>query len=122
MAFNPEQFARQWVEAWNRRDVEAVLAHFAEDVTFVSPKAKLFVGRSELRGKAELRAYWERALERITDLHFTLDHVVSDQSAHLAIVYQARLNGVTTRGVELLTFNEQGQAIRGEGFYGAQQG
>jgi hypothetical protein len=27
------------VAAWNRRDIEAVLEHFADDVTFTSPLA-----------------------------------------------------------------------------------
>src|SRR5258707_12741053 len=37
-------FADSWIAAWNRRDVEAVLAHFAEDAQFVSPIARNFVG------------------------------------------------------------------------------
>jgi uncharacterized protein (TIGR02246 family) len=32
-------FARQWVTAWNDRDVEAVLSHFADDAVFTSPLA-----------------------------------------------------------------------------------
>lgn len=122
MPLDAEAFARQWVEAWNRRDLEAILSHFADEVTFISPKAEMVVGHSEVHGKSELRAYWERALKRITDLQFTLDHVVSDElRSTIAIVYQSRLNGVTTRAIELLTLNKQGYAIRGEGFYGAQQ-
>jgi ketosteroid isomerase-like protein len=29
--------AEQWAAAWNARDVERVLAHFDDDVTFTSP-------------------------------------------------------------------------------------
>ena len=29
-----ERFAREWVRAWNQRDLAAVLAHYAEDVVF----------------------------------------------------------------------------------------
>lgn len=32
-------FAEQWVNDWNSHDVEAVLRHFADDVTFTSPLA-----------------------------------------------------------------------------------
>jgi ketosteroid isomerase-like protein len=32
-------FAGQWVEDWNNHDVEAVLAHFTDDVVFTSPLA-----------------------------------------------------------------------------------
>jgi ketosteroid isomerase-like protein len=37
---NAIEFAREWEAAWNRRDVEAVLSHFHEDVVFTSPVAK----------------------------------------------------------------------------------
>jgi hypothetical protein len=32
-------FAESWIAAWNRRDVEAVLAHYSKDAQFVSPVA-----------------------------------------------------------------------------------
>jgi ketosteroid isomerase-like protein len=43
------EFAARWVAAWNRRDVDAVLAHYVDDATFISPKAQLFVGVEILR-------------------------------------------------------------------------
>jgi ketosteroid isomerase-like protein len=42
-------FAETWIAAWNRRDVDAVLAHFADDAEFVSPAAHKFVGWSGQR-------------------------------------------------------------------------
>jgi ketosteroid isomerase-like protein len=54
-------FAESWIAAWNRRDVEAVLAHFSEDAQFVSPVARTLIGRPILRNKKELEEYW-RAL------------------------------------------------------------
>jgi ketosteroid isomerase-like protein len=33
-------FANFWIAAWNRRDVEAVLAHYSEHAQFVSPVAR----------------------------------------------------------------------------------
>jgi ketosteroid isomerase-like protein len=29
--------SESWIAAWNRRDVEAVLAHYSEEAQFVSP-------------------------------------------------------------------------------------
>jgi ketosteroid isomerase-like protein len=34
---DPNAFAREWVDAWNRRDLPAVLGRYADDVRFVSP-------------------------------------------------------------------------------------
>ena len=42
-------FAESWIAAWNRRDVEAVLAHYSEEAQFVSPVARNLVGRPALR-------------------------------------------------------------------------
>jgi hypothetical protein len=61
-------FAETWIAAWNRRDIDAVLAHFAEEAQFVSPVALDFVGRPVLRNKKELEDYWRRALDRISVL------------------------------------------------------
>ncbi len=65
------KFVDSWVTAWNAHDVDAVLAHFAEDVTFRSPvAAQLVGGDGTIRGKAALRAYWAEGLRRIPDLRF----------------------------------------------------
>jgi len=76
MPEDPQAFAREWAEAWNRRDVEAVLAHFHEDALFTSPVAQQ-VGylTGMIRGKAELRRYWVTALGRNPDLHFEVTRV-----------------------------------------------
>jgi hypothetical protein len=50
-------FAETWIAAWNRRDIDAVLAHFADEAEFVSPAAHKFVGHSVLRNRKEIEAY-----------------------------------------------------------------
>ena len=49
------QFAVKWIENWNRRDMEGVLSHFADDAQFINPKAITFVGTPVLKSKSELR-------------------------------------------------------------------
>jgi SnoaL-like domain len=67
-------FARRWVRAWNDRDVEAVLSHFAEDAVFSSPLADRVVPGSGgvICGKEALRRYWTEALRHNPGLHFEL--------------------------------------------------
>lgn len=76
-AAEAQGFVVAWVTAWNTHDVEAVLAHFTDDVVFSSPVAEQVVPGSGgvLRGKAALRAYWTTALQRIPDLHFEVQGV-----------------------------------------------
>jgi ketosteroid isomerase-like protein len=117
---SPQDFARAWIDAWNRRDVEAVLAHFAEDAVFVSPKAAAITGHGTITGKAALRAYWTAALARIGTLHFTLDRPLWDAAEQtLVVLYQAELGSTRTRACEVMRFGEEGLVVAGEGLYGA---
>jgi hypothetical protein len=115
-----ERFAAEWVASWNRRDVEAVLSHYADDAVFISPKAQGIAGTSRLSGKEPLRRYWTAALERIPSLTFTLDRVLWDPAAsELAICYEADLNGAKSRAVEIVRFGPSGLLVQGEALHGA---
>lgn len=114
------RFAEAWADAWNRRDVEAVLAHFSEDTCFRSPRAAAIAGTSCLRGKAALRSYWMAALGRIEKLHFTVDEVLFDPERRcVQIEYRARLNDQLVHAAERLIFALDGQVSDGSAYYGA---
>lgn len=83
-----QTFAREWVKAWNDHDLEAILAHYAEDVVFHSPRIRTVTGQDvdAVSGKAALRAYWGRALEQARDLYFEIDQVLAGSDA-LTILY-----------------------------------
>ena len=113
-------FAESWIAAWNRRDVEAVLAHYAEEAQFVSAIAGNLVGRPILRNKKELEDYWRTALARISTLEFKLDHAAWDERRlELNVIYEANLNGERKRACEIMQFDAAGRQVRGEALYGA---
>jgi hypothetical protein len=115
-----EAFAREWIANWNRGDVEAVLAHFAPNARFISPRALAYTGNATVEGIDALRAYWRGARERVPELRFTLDHALYDPARReLCVVYDATLNGVTTRACELMRFDTNGRQTWGEALYGA---
>ena len=112
-------FAAQWAEAWNRRDIEQVLAHFHEDVEFTSPTALAVVGTPTVRGKRSLREYWTMALSRLASLRFTVHRVVWDAgSRELAIIYTSETDGKARRVSENLRFDSAGQIVVAEVFHG----
>lgn len=114
-----EAFASRWAAAWNRRDVEAVLAHFRDDIVFTSPTALTVAGVATIRGKQALRDYWNEALAGIGTLHFTVDHVLWDPlRRELAIVYDSRIDGRQRRVSENLLFDEGGLVAAAEVFHG----
>ena len=114
-----QRFAAQWAEHWNDGDVEKVLAHFSDDTVFTSPTAADMVGTPTVRGKGALRDYWVKALARIGSVHFTVDHVLWDESrSELAIVYTARMAGKARRVSENLRFAADGKVASAEVFHG----
>ncbi|MCA6123659.1 nuclear transport factor 2 family protein [Bradyrhizobium sp. WSM 1704] len=75
--FEPPQLAalgRDWIAAWNSRDLERVLALYAEDAEMTSDRipALGFGESGTVRGKDALRAYWGTALAKLPGLHFEL--------------------------------------------------
>ena len=114
------EFAANWISAWNRKDVSAVLEHYVEDAKFVSPKAARFVGNPIVEGKKALAKYWSLAAKQIEKIEFTLDHVVWDAATNeLVIFYEANLNGACSRACEAMKFDSSGRQISGEAMYGA---
>lgn len=111
-----QAFAEQWARNWNAHDVEALLAHFTDDVVFTSPVAvRLVGGDGIIRGKEALRSYWSGALELIPDLRFEVLGVYAGVST-VVINYRNQAGGVVS---EVLSFD--GPLVReGHGTYLAQ--
>lgn len=101
---NPVVFGESWIRAWNARDIEAVLAHYADDIVFTSPTALRVVPESGgvIEGKAALRSYWTVALGRNPDLHFTLVEVYAGIDT-VALHYRNQRGALVD---EVLTFRD----------------
>jgi branched-chain amino acid aminotransferase len=113
-------FAETWAAAWSRRDAEAVLAWFADDARFVSPRAHAVTGAAEVRGKAALRAYWNAALARVESIHFTVEDVSFDaEAARVVIAYRADFGATLLLASEHLTFGASGLIVEGVAYHGA---
>lgn len=113
-------FANQWAAEWSRRDVMAVLDHFADEVRFTSPLADKVVGTATVVGKVALANYWQLALNQIELLAFTVDYVMFDsQTQQLAIIYISQTKTKTVRATEIMRFGNSGKIVQAEAFYGA---
>ena len=114
------RLARQWVGHWNARNLEAVLSLFGEDAVFVSPKAESLIGQARVEGKAALRAYWSKALEKIAQLEFKFDTADWDAaSSTVVVIYEANLAGKRSRAAERWVLDAGGRIQYGEAYYGA---
>lgn len=112
IALDPQLFARAWIEAWNRRDIEGVLAYFCDDAVFSSPIARALGHGADgvVRGKTALRAYWKAALATNHDLRFELNAVHA--GVEVLVLDYTTQHG--TRRSEALIF-DRGLVSRGYG-------
>lgn len=103
----PYQYATEWIASWNARDVDAVLAHYADDVVLRSPTAAAVVPESGgvIVGRDALRTYWTTALAQLPDLHFELDGVFASVTGLTILHRNERGRQIT----ETLRFNPSGQ-------------
>lgn len=87
-----EAFARDWIDAFNARDLNRILRHYSAEVELISPIYLRFTaGRTDtVRGIASLREYFAQALERYPDLRFTLLEVACGTRS-VAIRYHTNL-------------------------------
>jgi ketosteroid isomerase-like protein len=115
-----DAFASAWIANWNARNVDAVLAHFADACTFESPIAEAVTGTARLHGKEALRNYWTAALARIGRLVFTLDDVSWDAERRiLTVFYTSDTDGNRKANAEKMVFDAAGRQISGQAYYGA---
>lgn len=70
--------AKEWIAAWNARDLDKIMSHYNEQVMLVSPiAAKILDDPSGIvNGKEALRAYFKKGLEVYPDLKFELVDVM----------------------------------------------
>ena len=64
--------AREWLTAFNARDLDALLALYEDDAVHTSPKlrAKDPSTKGEIRGVAALRKWWADSMKRMPELHY----------------------------------------------------
>jgi len=102
-----DAFVADWIAAWNARDLDAVLDHYADDIVFWSPRIKIVTGRDIacVEGKPALEAYWSKAMEDAPELRFTLQRVYVGSEA-ITIAYA---NHRGENAAETLVFDRHGR-------------
>lgn len=97
-----QEFAGAWIAAWNSHDLDRILEHYTEDAEVTSPLVETYVGpgRTTVRGKPALRAYWGAALATYPDLQFRLFRAYAGPSS-LVLHYQSVQGLVAAECLEL---------------------
>jgi hypothetical protein len=91
------EFAKEWIDAWNSRYLDRILSHYVDDFEMSSP---LIIelkrdASGVLRGKTAIRDYWAIGLAAVPPIQFELIDVhegidpnsVTPASSHSATAY-----------------------------------
>ena len=102
----------EWIEAWNSRDLDRIMEHYAPSVEF---EANTVVRRwnrpdGRLHGANELREHFRIGLELAPKLHFELEEIFHSPSGY-AVLYR-RDNGNRVLDVVELSPNQQAISVR----------
>ncbi len=109
-----ERFAREWIEAWNSHDLERILSHYHDDFVMSSPRIALVAGEPSgvLKGKAEIGAYWKKALALAPELRF--EWIETFVGADCVVLHY---RGVRGPAAEVFFFDGEGRVVRSAANY-----
>ncbi len=111
------RLAHEWIEAWSRHDLDGIMAHYADNITFTSPFVVTLANEPSgtLHGASALRAYFTKGLAAYPDLQFELlDVLVGVKSVTLYYrSVKAKL------AAEVMNLNGNGLIARAEVHYRA---
>ena len=77
------KFAHEWLDAWNKHDVNLIMKHYADSIEFCSPVVQKVLGdpKGVVKGIDSLRDYFSKQLKKFSTLQFQLlDVFTSPQS------------------------------------------
>ena len=114
-----DRFATEWIAAWNAHDLDAIVAHYAEDVTFESPFVTALTGEetARIQGRAALREYFRLGLEAYPELRFDLFTALPGASS-IALHYRS-VGG--RLAIETMELDEAGAVVRAAAHYSEPQ-
>ena len=113
------------LEGFNRHDIDAIMAHFAEDCVFEAPRGPDPWGR-RFTGHDEVRRGLAARFEGIPDVHYGDDthFVCGDRGVSEWTLTGTTLEGerIEVRGCDLWTFGDDGRLTRKDSFWKLREG
>jgi len=110
------RIAGDWIDSWNRHDLDSIMSHYSGDVVLTSPVVIRLLGDESgtVRGIETLRSYFEKGLQAHPDLRFEMIEVFTGVESF--VLYYRRHNGPL--GAELMELNEDDKIRKVVAHYG----
>jgi hypothetical protein len=103
-------FARDWINAFNSHNLDEILKHYAEDIEFYSPFIIVlkFNDKGVIQNKTDLKKYFEIGLKAYPNLHFKFHHCLV--GINTLVIYYTSVNNKLA--AEVFELNENNKAVR----------
>jgi ketosteroid isomerase-like protein len=105
-----ETIAHEWIDAWNSHELPRILSHYTEDFEMSSPFIVKILpdANRTLKGKGNVGDYWQKALNKYSDLHFEFIDVFFSVDT-ICIQYTSVLNLKAIEWLHLVEIDEEGK-------------
>jgi hypothetical protein len=86
--------ARRWLDAFNRKDIEALLALYHHEAIHYSPKLKQRLPQTQglIQGHKMMRDWWQEAFDRLPDLYYR-EVAITSRDNRVFIQYVREVSG-----------------------------
>ena len=104
------QIAKEWIDAWNRHDLDSILSHYGENMEFTSPFVEKLMGEASgtISGKEKLGEYFKKGLEAYPSLNFELLNILAGVKS--LTLYYSSVQGMLA--AEVMFLNSEGKIER----------
>lgn len=114
-----KQIAHDWIDAFNSRDLEKLLALYDDAAVHFSPKLKALEPDTEgwVAGKTAMRAWWSGAFKRLQTLQYNVQHLIVDDHT-VVIEYMRKAHGEADMMVAEVFEIVDGKIVRSRVYHG----
>jgi hypothetical protein len=109
---------KKWFDAFNSKNIDLLLALYHNDAEHFSPKLKIRKPETQglIKGKEQLKEWWQDAFERLPELHYHLNYSIADDQSIFA-EYIRTVPGEEDLIVGEVLFFENGLIVKSKVFH-----
>ncbi len=110
---------KRWLDLFNRRDLDGLLALYAENAVHFSPKllAQRPETKGQVAGKAALRAWWQDCFDRLPSLRY-LERAITADGERVFLEYRRECEGQAPLDVAELLRCRSGLIVESRVYHG----
>ncbi len=111
--------AERWLHCFEARDLDGLLALYADDATHTSPKIRVRHPDTGglLRGKTAMRAWWQDSFDRLPSMRYAKAALTAD-TERVFMEYTRKVNGEDDMPIAEVLEVKDGEIIASRVFHG----